>query len=106
MLTATGGGGSAVSSVPQEGQLTYVSTTALKFAPYAGNKIKINGTVMTIPNAGIAGLTNTAAFVNGTGGSSLAASTTYWIYAFSNAGTVTADFSHGFNPCDQRDGRQ
>lgn len=91
VLTATGGG-SVVASVPQEGRLTYVSTTALKFSPFNGNKIKVNGSVITIPNAGIAGLTNTSAFVNGTGSSSLAANTTYWIFAFDNSGTVTADF--------------
>jgi len=31
-------------------------------------------------------------FVNGTGGSNLAANTTYYVYAFSNSGVVTADF--------------
>ena len=79
-------------SVPHEGRLTYVSTTALLFAPYAGNKIKVDGTIHTIPTAGIAGTANTSVFVNGTGSSNLAADTTYWVYAFDNSGTITADF--------------
>jgi hypothetical protein len=62
------------------------------FTPYNGNQIQINGSLFTIPNAGIAGLANTSVFVNGTGASNLAASTTYYVYAFNNAGTVTADF--------------
>jgi len=82
----------ATASVPQEGKLTWVSATALKFAPCNGNKIKINGTIYTIPNAGIAGIANTGVFVNGTGASNLAASTVYWVFAFDNSGTVTADF--------------
>ncbi len=74
------------------GLLQYVSSTNLSFKPNNGDLIRINGTVFAIPSAGIAGCTNTGAFVNGVGASSLAASTTYLIYAFSNAGTVTCDF--------------
>jgi Collagen triple helix repeat (20 copies) len=74
------------------GRLTYVSAIAVKFAPYGGNKIQINGTQYTIPNAGIAGLGNTGVFVNGVGSSNLAANTTYYVYAFNNSGTVTGDF--------------
>jgi hypothetical protein len=91
-LSASGGGGSATYTSIGAGRLTYVSATALLFAPYNGNQIKINGTYFDIPTAGIAGLANTSVFVNGTGSSNLAASTVYWVYAFSNAGTVTADF--------------
>ena len=82
----------AAGVAPNSGRLTYVSATQLKFAPYGGNKIKINGAVYTIPTAGIAGLGTTGVFINGVAGQNLAASTTYWIYAFNNAGTVTADF--------------
>lgn len=79
-------------SIGDVGLLTYVSTTALKFAPYKGNQIKINGTFYPIPNAGIAGLGNTNVFVNGAAAQNLAASTTYWVFAFVNASVVTADF--------------
>lgn len=75
------------------GVLKYVSTTALSFLPFYGNKIIINGTLFDIPTSGIAGLANTSVFVNGTGGQNLAASTLYYVYAFSNSGTITADFS-------------
>ena len=64
----------------------------LAFKPYNGNFIKINGTNYTIPNAGIAGLANTAVFVNGVAGQNLAATTDYWVFAFINGGVVTADF--------------
>lgn len=75
------------------GRLEYVSNTALRFVPYNGNQIKINGAFNTIPNAGIAGLGNSSVcFVNGTAGQSLIANTVYWIFAFSNSGVVTADF--------------
>jgi hypothetical protein len=74
------------------GRLSYSSATALLFTPYNGNQIQINGSLFIIPNAGIAGLANTSVFVNGTGASNLAASTTYYVYAFINSGVVTADF--------------
>jgi hypothetical protein len=83
---AAGGG------VPQEGRLAYVGPTVLRFAPANGNKIKINATVMTIPNAGIVGLGNTGVRVNNVPGSSLAADTTYWVFAENVAGTVTGHF--------------
>jgi hypothetical protein len=90
VLNSTAAGGTALA--PQAGRLTYVSATALKFAPYGGNKIQINGAQYTIPNAGIAGLANTGVFVNGVAGQNLAANTTYYLYAFVNSGTVTGDF--------------
>jgi hypothetical protein len=74
------------------GRLTYLSATALKFAPYGGRFIEINGAVLQIPNAGIAGLANTSVYVNGVAAQNLAANTTYYVYAFNNAGTITADF--------------
>ena len=79
-------------AVTGAGRLTFVSSTTLAFKPYNGNFIKINGTNYTIPNAGIAGLGNTGVFVNGVAGQNLAATTDYWIFAFINSGTVTADF--------------
>ena len=75
------------------GRLEYVSATALSFKPYNGDRIKINGTVLAIPSGGITGLANTSVFVNGTGASNFAASTLYYVYAFNNSGTITADFS-------------
>jgi hypothetical protein len=77
---------------PRAGLLTFVSASQLKFAPYYGNRIKINGNFYVIPAAGIAGLGNSSVFINGGAGANLAANTTYWIFAFVNAGVVTADF--------------
>jgi hypothetical protein len=77
------------------GLLSYVSTTAIKFGPRKGDLLKINGVVLQIPAAGIVGVANTSVFVNGTGASNLANSTFYYVYAFSNSGTVTADFRTG-----------
>lgn len=75
------------------GRLAYSSATALTFRPFGNNKIKINGAIYTIPVAGIAGLANTSVYINGTAGQNLAANTVYRVYAFNNAGTITADFS-------------
>jgi hypothetical protein len=62
--------------------------------PYNGDLIKINGVVYQIPSSGIAGLSNTAScVVNGVAAQALAANTLYYVYAFNNAGTITADFS-------------
>src|SRR2546421_2121147 len=44
------------------GRLSYVSATALKFVPYNGDLIKINGGIYRIPPAGIAGLANTSVY--------------------------------------------
>jgi hypothetical protein len=76
------------------GQLTYFSVTQLKFVPYGGNYIRLNGVYRMLPaaGAGIFGLANTNSFVNGVAGQNLAANTTYWIFCFDNAGVLTADF--------------
>jgi hypothetical protein len=87
-----GGGGGGTASQPRSGILTWVSSTALKFTPHGGNKIKINGILFTIPNAGIAGLNNVGVFVNGVGGQNLAPSTTYLVFAANLSGVITADF--------------
>lgn len=79
-------------SDPVAGRLSYVSATAIKFVPHAGEMIRINGSIYPIPAAGIAGVANTSVFVNGVGATNLAASTFYYVYAFINAGVVTADF--------------
>jgi len=75
------------------GQLRYSSATALTFTPYKGSYLALNGAQRVIPSGGIAGLANTSVFVNGASGQNLAANTTYFVYAFDNAGTLTADFS-------------
>ena len=75
------------------GKLNYVSATSLNFLPYNGNQIIINGVAYVIPPAGIAGLASTTSvFVNGVAAQPLVANVHYWIYAFNNAGVLTADF--------------
>jgi hypothetical protein len=80
-------------AVPNCGKLAYSSTIALTFLPFGGDRIRINGVIYAIPSGGIVGLANTNVYVNGTAGQNLAASTAYYVYAFNNSGTITADFS-------------
>lgn len=82
-------------NVPQWtcGVLKYSSATALTYLPYNGDKLVINGDVYDIPTTGIVGLANTNVYVNGVAGQNLGVSTLYYVYAFDNSGTVTADFS-------------
>ena len=77
------------------GRLTFVSGTALSYAPYSGNLLKINGVNYLIPAGGIAGLNSiSSCFLNGVRGQALALSTLYYVYAFiDKGGAVTADFS-------------
>lgn len=78
----------------KSGRLTFTSTTALAFLPLDGDTLKVGGLIKQIPAAGIAGLGNpTSVFLNGVAAQTLVAATTYYIYAFDNAGTLTADFS-------------
>jgi hypothetical protein len=80
--------------IPHEcGRLLYSTGTALTFKPYKGDLIKIAGAVYRIPYAGIAGLSNTGAYVNSVAGQNLAPNTLYYVYAFVNAGVVVADFN-------------
>lgn len=74
------------------GRLTYVSATALKFAPYNGGKLKISGVLFDVPPTGITGLGNTSVYVNSTAAQNLAADTTYLVSAFNNGGVLTANF--------------
>ena len=74
------------------GRFQFISNTQVQFVPYNGDLVRINGIVYSIPGSGITA-TNTSCFINGTGGSSLAASTTYYVYLFNNSGTLTIDFS-------------
>jgi hypothetical protein len=98
-----GGGGSSGTAPYEHGRLSYVSATSIAFKPYKGDQLKINGALVSMPAAGIAGGANTGVFVNGTSGQNLAASTTYLVYAFINSGTVTMDFrtdGNGHLPSD------
>ena len=84
----------SLSRIPAEGgKLRHVSATALSFKPFNGSTIKINGALYEIPAAGIVGLANTGIRVNGVAGQNLATGTRYYVYAFVNAGVLTADFS-------------
>jgi hypothetical protein len=83
---------------PHCGRLEYVSATQIKFLPYNGDLLKINGALYQIPSGGVAGA-NTGVFVNGIVGQNLAAATTYLLSLFNNSGTLTLHFgtslSHG-----------
>jgi hypothetical protein len=87
-ITALAEGG----GTPGAGILSFVSATQVKFAPCNGERVKINGLWYDIPSGGITAA-NTGVFLNGTGSSSLAASTLYYVYLFNNSGTLTIDFS-------------
>jgi hypothetical protein len=81
----------------QCGRLGYVSTTSIRLDPQDGATIWIytaaaGWTRRIIPSAGVTAA-NTSTYVNGTAGQSLAASTTYYVYLFDNAGVLTVDFS-------------
>lgn len=73
-------------------RLSFVSTTQIKLCPYNGGNIVINGALFQIPSA-CTTAANTSIFLDGTSGQNLAASTTYFVYLFSNSGTPTIDFS-------------
>jgi hypothetical protein len=88
-------GDTAASVAVAGGQLTFTSATALKFAPYGGNFIRLNGGFRQIPASGIAGLANTGVYVGGVAGQNLAASTTYLVFVFDVAGVLTADYRTG-----------
>jgi Collagen triple helix repeat (20 copies) len=79
------------SEVYQNGRLEYVSATALVFKPFNGNKIKTNGAVVTIPTAGMS-IPNTNIWLNNASGQNLAANTTYWLFAWYNAGVLVPHF--------------
>ena len=83
---------SAAGGVPACGRLTWVSAGALAFKPYNGDQLRINGVIYQIPSAGIAGLGTTSVFVNGVAGQNLVIGGMYYLYAFNNAGVITADF--------------
>jgi len=68
------------------GRLIYVNSTTIRFIPYNGNVVRINGSVYQIPAAGIsAGISGVT--VNGTAGQTLANNTTYLV-SVSSAGIL------------------
>jgi hypothetical protein len=80
------------------GRLSYVSATQIAFQPFKGTLLPVkdaNGWRMRdIGSSGVVSSNPTTAtnFVNGTGSQILGASTTYDVYVFDNAGTLTFDF--------------
>lgn len=89
-------------------QLDYTGSTQIHLNRRAGSTIWINtaasGWVLrTIPVVGVSSL-NTSAYINGTSGQSLAASTTYFVYLFDNAGVLTIDFSTTAHNTDETTG--
>ncbi|BFU90170.1 MAG: hypothetical protein NTAFB01_13570 [Nitrospira sp.] len=64
------------------GRFIYVSATSCRLDPYNGNRILINGSIETIPSAGVS-ITN--------GG--LVSNTLYYAYVFISSGTMTLEFS-------------
>jgi hypothetical protein len=113
--------GTAANNVPQldaNGQLdkgTYglsecgyfknVDTSNVKFVPYKGNRVRVNGKWETIPSAGVNGL-RTNCYVNGVAGQTLATITAYWVYIFNNSGTLTLDFRTGGHSTSTTDGSE
>jgi hypothetical protein len=64
------------------GRFVSVSATACRLDPYNGNRILINGSIETIPSAGVS---------FGTGG--LVSNTLYYAYVFMSGSTMTGEFS-------------
>jgi hypothetical protein len=83
--------GPAGAYTPSAGRLVCSSATLIQFLPFNGEYIKINGAIYNIPPSGI-NAANTGVYINGVVGN-LAASTTYYVYVFNNAGVLTIDFS-------------
>jgi hypothetical protein len=75
-------GGQYSAAVLNCGQLVYVSATQLRFQPFNGASIRINGLIYQIPAAGVS-ITNAG----------MAASSFYYIYAFMSAGVMTLEYS-------------
>lgn len=89
-------GTSALTFVGQigQGRLDYSSATSIRFNPFNGDLIRINGSLFQIPSGGInSGNPSGGVFLNGTGSSSLSANATYYVYVFNNSGSLALDFS-------------
>jgi hypothetical protein len=79
------------SIVPQCGRLYYNTSSQLVFAPFNGDKIKIQGTVYSIPSSAML-VPNANVHVDSVAGRSLAADTVYLLTLFNNSGTLAPDF--------------
>ena len=75
-----------------EVQLQFITATQLKAVPWNGNKVMVNGALMSVPSGGLS-IANTNIHINGTAGQSLAASTLYYLYVWNSGGNFTEDFS-------------
>lgn len=64
------------------GRFLYVSATSCRLDPYNGNRILINGSIETIPSAGVT-------VSNG----GLVSNTLYYAYVYMSSGTMTLEFS-------------
>lgn len=73
--------------------LSWISTASVKLLPLNGNRLIINGTTQTIPSAGVA-----------LSSSGLTVSTTYYLYAYMNASTMTLEASATAHATSATDG--
>lgn len=78
----------------QCGKLTAVSSGSIRFSPFNGDLVRINGSAFQIPAAGVSA-TSTNTYVGGSSAATLATSTVYLVTVFNNAGTLTLDFLAG-----------
>lgn len=74
-----------------QGRLSYSSASAIVFGPKNGTAIRIAGTLLSIPAAGVS-IANTGVEVGGVANQSLADSTTYDVYLKNVSGTLTPSF--------------
>ncbi|MDE2098891.1 MAG: hypothetical protein KGL39_16680 [Patescibacteria group bacterium] len=86
-----------IQGLTRQGQckFAYVSATSCSLTPYKGNQLTINGVNYTIPSAGVT-IANT----------SMSANTSYYIYAYMNAGTMTLEFSTTGHSVDTTTGQE
>ena len=88
-------------------RLVYVSATSIRLDPQDGKMIWLytaaaGWTRRSVSSSGVTAA-NTSTYVAGTSGQSLAASTTYYVYLFDNAGTLTLDFVSATAPAVDAD---
>jgi hypothetical protein len=73
----------------------YLQTaTQIRFGPYNGDLIKVNGVVYNIPAAGALVGNNTGTYVNQVAGQNLAASTLYYVYVFWTGSALAINFNN------------
>jgi hypothetical protein len=74
------------------GRLYLQTATQIRFGPYNGDLIKVNGVVYNIPVGGVVGNT-TGTYVNQVAGQNLAASTLYYVYVFWTGSALAINFN-------------